>query len=288
LDDGDDLADPHGAYLWEAARKKGLWVVNFGERGETDSGPAGWGPTHTPLSGLADITVPGYPAFRLQIADTTRARLFGDSIASWDAQGRFPDLVLVWLPRDHTYGRSGGKPTPRSMVADNDLALGQIVERLSQSPAWASLAVFVLEDDAQNGPDHVDAHRSVLLVASPYAKTGAVDSTFYTTASVVRSIGLLLGLAPLSQYDAAATPLWSAFARRPDPTPFTHLPNRWPLDQLNPLAARSAIPPSDFAVADRADEVVLNREIWQSVHPGTRVPAVRHGWVLGGARARAP
>src|SRR5216684_2364449 len=288
LDDGDDLANPHGAYLWDAARKKGLWVVNFGERSETDSGPAGWGPTHTPFAGLSDITVPSYPAFRLQIADTTRARLFGDSIASWDAQGRFPDLVLLWLPRDHTYGRSAGKPTPRSMVADNDLALGQIVERLSQSPAWASLAVFVLEDDAQNGPDHVDAHRSVLLVASPYAKTGAVDSTFYTTASVVRSIGLVLGLAPLSQYDAAATPLWRAFARRPDATPFTHLPNRWPLDQLNPHAARSAIPPSDFAVADRADEVVLNREIWQSVHPGAPVPAVRHGWVSGGAHARAP
>jgi len=288
VDDGDDLANPHGAYLWDAARKKGLWVVNFGERSETDSGPAGWGPTHTPFAGLSDITVPSYPAFRLQIADTTRARLFGDSIASWDAQGRFPDLVLLWLPRDHTYGRSAGKPTPRSMVADNDLALGQIVERLSQSPAWASLAVFVLEDDAQNGPDHVDAHRSVLLVASPYAKTGAVDSTFYTTASVVRSIGLVLGLAPLSQYDAAATPLWRAFARRPDATPFTHLPNRWPLDQLNPHAARSAIPPSDFAVADRADEVVLNREIWQSVHPGAPVPAVRHGWVSGGAHARAP
>lgn len=287
LDDGDDLATPHGAYLWDAARKKGLWVVNFGERSETDSGPAGWGPTHTPLAGLGDITVPGYPAFRLQIADTTRARLFGDSIASWDTQGRFPDLVLVWLPRDHTYGRSAGKPTPRSMVADNDLALGQIVERLSQSPAWASLAVFVLEDDAQNGPDHVDAHRSVLLVASPYAKTGAVDSTFYTTASVVRSIGLLLGLAPLSQYDAAATPLWSAFARRPDPAPFAHLPNRWPLDQFNPHAARSAIPPGDFAVADRADEVALNREIWQSVHPGAPVPAVRHGWAASGGRSRA-
>jgi YVTN family beta-propeller protein len=284
FDDGDDLADPHGAYLWDAARKKGLWVVNFGERSETDSGPAGWGPTHSPLSGLGDITVPGYPAFRLEIADTTRARLFGDSVASWDAQGRFPDLVFVWLPRDHTYGRSGGRPTPRSMVADNDLALGQIVERLSQSPAWASLAVFVLEDDAQNGPDHVDAHRSVLLVASPFAKSGVVDSTFYTTASVVRSIGVLLGLPPLSQYDAAATPLWGAFAGRPNPTPFTHVPNRWPLDQLNPHAARSAIPAGDFAVADRADEVVLNREIWQSVHPGAPVPAVRHGrvWARAG------
>lgn len=288
LDDGDDLANPHGTYLWDAARRKGLWVVNFGEKSETDSGPTGWGPTHTPLAGLGDITVSTYPAFRLEIADTTRARLFGDSVASWDRQGHFPDLVLVWLPRDHTYGRSGGKPTPRSMVADNDLALGQIVERLSQSSAWPSLAVFVLEDDAQAGPDHVDAHRSVLLVASPYAKTGVVDSTFYTTASVVRSIGLVLGLEPLSQYDAAATPLWGAFSRRPDPTPFTHVPNRWPLDQLNPQAARSTIPPSDFAVADRADEVALNREIWQSVHPRMPVPAVRHAAVAGGARAPTP
>src|SRR6266704_914408 len=203
LDDGDDLVNPHGAYLWDAARRKGLWVVNFGERSETDSGPGG--STHTKLSGLDSITVPSYPAFRLEIRDTTRARLFADSVTSWDRQGRFPDLVFLWLPRDHTYGRAGGQPTPRSMVADNDLALGQVIERLSSSAAWSSLAVFVLEDDAQNGPDHVDAHRSVLLVASPYAKSGVVDSTFYTTSSVVRSIELILGLSPLSQYDSAAT-----------------------------------------------------------------------------------
>src|SRR5438094_341504 len=232
LEDGDDLVNPHGAYLWDAARRKGLWVVNFGERSETDSGPGG--STHTKLSGLDSITVPSYPAFRLEIRDTTRARLFADSVASWDRQGRFPDLVFLWLPRDHTYGRAGGQPTPRSMVADNDLALGQVIERLSLSAAWSSLAVFVLEDDAQNGPDHVDAHRSVLLVASPYAKSGVVDSTFYTTSSVVRSIGQLLGLPPLSQYDSAATPLWNAFARRPDSTPFAVLPNTWSLAELTP------------------------------------------------------
>src|SRR5438067_4967266 len=279
LDDGDDLVNPHGAYLWDAARRKGLWVVNFGERAETDSGPTG--STHTKLSGLDSITVPSYPAFRLEIRDTTRARLFADSVASWDRQGRFPDLVFLWLPRDHTYGRAGGQPTPRSMVADNDLALGQVVERLSRSPAWDSLAVFVLEDDAQNGPDHVDAHRSVLLVASPYARSGVVDSTFYTTSSVVRSIELILGLAPLSQYDSAATPLWNAFARRPDSTPFAVLPNTWSLDEMNPQAYRSPIPPGDFAVADRADEVLLNREIWQSVHPRSAAPPVRRTWVLG-------
>jgi DNA-binding beta-propeller fold protein YncE len=278
LDDGDDLVNPHGAYLWDAARRKGLWVVNFGERAETDSGPGG--STHTKLAGLDSITVPSYPAFRLEIRDTTRARLFGDSVASWDRQGRFPDLVFLWLPRDHTYGRDGGRPTPRSMVADNDLALGQVIERLSLSAAWSSLAVFVLEDDAQNGPDHVDAHRSVLLVASPYAKRGVVDSTFYTTSSVVRSIGQLLGLPPLSQYDSAATPLWNAFASRVDSTPFAVLPNTWSLDEMNPAAYRSPIPPGDFAVADRADEVLLNREIWESVHPRTAAPPVRRAWVV--------
>src|SRR5207244_10523041 len=128
----------------------------------------------TNIPGLKDITVPEYPGFVLGIADTTRARLFADSVASWDRQGRFPDLVFLWLPRDHTLGRQASLPTPRSMVAENDLALGQVVERLSQSPSWSSLAVFALEADAQHGPDHVDEHRSVLLLESPYANRGGV------------------------------------------------------------------------------------------------------------------
>lgn len=276
LTSGEDLANPRGTYLWDAALRQGLWVVNFGEMTESDDADsAGGRPAHTRIPGLKNITATDYPGFVLTISDTTRARLFADSVASWDQQGRFPDLVIMWLPRDHTFGRRASRLTPRAMVADNDLALGQIVERLSQSPAWPSLAVFVLEDDAQNGPDHVDAHRSVLLVASPYARRDAVDSTFYTTASVLRSIGQILGLPPLSQYDAGATPLWNAFSRRLDPTPFTHAPNLWPLDELNPRAFRSAIPDRDLAEADEADEVELNREIWASVRPGERMPAPR-------------
>src|SRR5438445_11983295 len=153
-----------------------------------------WRPARASLPGLRDITVPNYPGSVLDIADTTRARPFADSVDSGDRQGTFPDLVILWLPRDHTSGRRADQPTPRAMVADNDLALGQIVERLSRSAAWPALALFALEDDAQNGPDHVDAHRSVLLLASPYARRGVVDSTFYTTRSVVRSIGLILDL----------------------------------------------------------------------------------------------
>jgi len=281
LTSGEDLANPRDAYLWDAAKRKGLWVVNFGEMTESDDeDPHAARHARTNIPGLRDITVPEYPGFILGIADTTRARLFADSVASWDRQGRFPDLVVLWLPRDHTVGRQASQPTPRSMVADNDLALGQIVERLSRSASWSSLAVFVLEDDAQNGPDHVDAHRSVLLLASPYARSGTVDSTFYTTSSVLRSIELILGLEPLSQYDAAATPLWNAFSGRLDSTSFSAVPNTWPLGELNPRAFRSRIPARDLAEADAADEALLNWEIWTSVRPGTSPPPIRRSLVL--------
>ena len=281
LTSGEDLANPGGTYLWDAAQRNRLWVVNFGEMTESDDDSTRTRTGRTNIPGLKDITAANYPGFVLAIADTTRARLFADSVTSWDRQNRFPDLVVLWLPRDHTLGRQASRPTPRAMVADNDLALGLIVERLSQSPAWASLAVFVLEDDAQNGPDHVDAHRSVLLVASPYARRDAVDSTFYTTASVLRTIEGILGLPPLSQYDAGATPLWNAFTRRPDSTPFVHLPDTWPLHELNPSAFRSRIPARDLAGADEADEMELNREIWESVRPGERMPAPRRAILQG-------
>jgi DNA-binding beta-propeller fold protein YncE len=286
LTSGEDLANPGGTYLWDAAQRQGRWVVNFGEMTESDEGDSTFTrPARTNIPGLKNITATNYPGFVLAIADTTRARLFADSVASWDRQDRFPDLVVLWLPRDHTLGRRASQPTPRAMVADNDLALGLIVERLSQSRAWPSLAVFVLEDDAQNGPDHVDAHRSVLLVASPYARRDAVDSSFYTTASVLRTIEEVLRLPPLSQYDAGATPLWNAFSRRADSTPFFHAPNTWPLHELNPSAFRSRIPARDLAEADEANEMELNREIWESVHPGSAPPPVRQSWVIGERRS---
>ncbi|HEX4602081.1 MAG TPA: hypothetical protein VH116_11860 [Gemmatimonadales bacterium] len=276
LTNGEDLVNPHGTYLWDEALRHGRWVVNFGEMtAEADDHDAGPLPARTNLTSLRAITVPEYPGFFLGIRDTTRARIFADSVASWDRQGRFPDLVILWLPRDHTLGRRANEPTPRAMVADNDLALGQIVERLSRSPSWSSLAVFVLEDDAQNGPDHVDAHRSVLLAASPYARRGVVDSTFYTTSSVLRTMELILGLGPLSQYDAVATPLGNAFAAHVDTTAFAPLANSWPLDELNPHAFRSTIPGPALARADAADAEALNREIWQSVRPGERLPPPR-------------
>src|SRR5437867_4260133 len=272
LEDGEDVESPRDAYLWDAARRKGLWIVNFGEFTEADS-------THrydSKISGLKGITASNYPGWTLAVADTTRARLFADSVDSWDRQGKFPDLVVLYLPRHNTEGRRAGRLTPRAMVADNDLALGRVVAQLSRSPAWRAMALFALEDDAQDGPDHVDAHRSVLVIASPWAHRGVVDSTFYTTSSVVRTIGLLLGIGPLSQYDAAAAPLWHALTTRPDVTPFAVVPARWRLDERNPVAFRSRVPDRDLARPDAADEATLNAEIWTSVRPNERVPAPRH------------
>ena len=274
LTSGEDLANRAESYLWDAAKRKGLWVVNFGEM-TTDEADT----IRTNIGGLKGITADRYPGFVMSIPDTVRANLFADSVASWDRQGRFPDLVILYLPRDHTLGRRADEPTPRAMVADNDLAIGRVVDRLSRSPSWSSMALFAIEDDAQNGPDHVDAHRSVLLVASPFARRGMVDSTFYTTSSVLRTIGALLDLPPLSQYDAGATPLWPAFAARADLTPFAAVPNRWPLDERNAHAFRSRVSDQDLAGPDMADEEELNAEIWASVRPHQRSPAPRTGFL---------
>jgi hypothetical protein len=154
------------------------------------------------------------------------------------------------------------------MVAENDLALGRLVEAVSKSRFWAESAIFVIEDDAQNGPDHVDAHRSVLLVASPWAKRGALDSTLYTTSGVLRTMELILGLPPMSQYDAAATPMFEAFAAKPDTTAYTARPARVSLTETN----RSDAPGAQASLrmnlveADLAPERELNEILWKSVH----------------------
>src|SRR5581483_7371131 len=167
---------------------------------------------------------------------------------------------------DHTSGTKAGAPTPRAMVADNDLALGRLVEAISSSPYWKESAVFVLEDDAQSGPDHVDSHRSVLLVASPFARRGYVDHTFYTTSSVLRTIELILGLPPMSQYDAAATPLYAAFDPTVNLAPYRRATPGVSLEEQNlPTAFGAAASVRlDFSEADRTDEVLLNEILWRS------------------------
>src|SRR4029079_7282106 len=196
-----------------------------------------------------------------------RIEIFAAEFKEFVAKGTVPRLTIIRLPRDHTSGTAPGAVTPTSMVAENALALGHLVELISTSAIWKESAIFVLEDDAQNGPDHVDAHRSILLAISPFVRRGAVDSTLYTTSGVLRTMELILGLPPMSQYDAAATPMYNAFTTAPTLTPFTHLEARVPLTDKNDWSAPGAAASlrMDFSAPDLAPDLELNQIVWQSV-----------------------
>src|SRR5205807_9024207 len=164
--------------------------------------------------------------FDLAYPDQKRADRFIEELQRFEKEGGMPSLSILRLPNDHTAGTKIGSWTPTVMVADNDLALGRVVEAVSKSKFWKETAIFVVEDDAQNGPDHVDCHRSVALVVSPYTKRGHVDSTMYSTSSLLRTMELILGLKPMSQFDAAAAPLYESFTAKADARPYEHAPAR--------------------------------------------------------------
>jgi hypothetical protein len=219
------------------------------------------------------------------VPDQVRADEFLKEFSAFEKNGDLPRLVVMLLPQDHTAGTSPEFPTPRACVADNDRALGRIVEAISQSRYWKESAIFVTEDDAQNGTDHVDGHRTVGMIISPWVRRNAVDSTFYTAINMFRTIEQILGLPPANQFDLAAEPMFPAFTATPDFLPYTALPNRIPLDEMNPaLKALKGLPrrlaeasrTMDFNEPDAAPEDVLNRAIWHSVKGyGTAYPATR-------------
>jgi DNA-binding beta-propeller fold protein YncE len=163
------------------------------------------------------------------------------------------------LGNDHTSGTAAGKVAPLSAAADNDYAVGMLVEGVSKSRFWQSTAIFILEDDAQNGPDHVDSHRSPAFVISPWVKHHAVDSSMYNTASMLRTMEFLLGLHPMTHFDAGARPMTAAFQSRPDPAPYA--------------AARAAL--RNFDEADRNDDDELNDILWRAIRKDTPPPPVR-------------
>jgi len=219
------------------------------------------------VPGLAGLVSPAYAGWDLEITDNKRIDVWLQEFRQFERDGTLPQLSIIRLPNDHTAGTRPGAPTPRAMVAENDLALGRLVEAISNSVYWKESAIFAVEDDAQAGPDHVDSHRSVLLVASPFVKRAAVDHTFYSTASVLRTIELILGLPPMSTYDAAATPMHAAFTGTPNLGAFRRLDARVSLDEKNPTNAFGAIASlqMNFSEADRTPEVLLNDIIWRSV-----------------------
>src|SRR4029453_2442088 len=226
------------------------------------------------IVGLRDVYHPAYPAAESRVPDQYRADIFLKEFAEFERNGNLPSLVLLLLYDDHTEGTSPGFPTPRAAVADNDLALGRIVEAISHSRYWKESAIFVTEDDSQDGLDHVDGHRTVGLAISPYVKHGHVDSSFFSIINIYRTIEQILGLAPLNQFDLAADPMFSAFTSKPDFTPYTARPNQIPLDEMNPqLAGLTGLQRDlakfsltiDSSEPDSASADLLNRAIWHSV-----------------------
>ena len=243
------------------------------------------------MPGLKGRISQTYPPYDLRIPDERRADAWTKEFGELVSSGSVPALSIIRLGGDHTSGTSPGTRTPRAMVADNDVALGRIVEGISQSSVWNESAIFIVEDDAQNGPDHIDAHRSPVLVVSPFSKRRTVDSTLYTTCSVLRTIELVLGLPPMSQYDASASPMYGAFQATPVTTPFTHLAPRIRVDEMNGPDAwgADASRRMDLEEADRAPEQELNEIIWRSVKgAGSPMPPIVHrAWVRPSAAIKA-
>jgi YVTN family beta-propeller protein len=279
--EGDDVnVAPTAGYLWDAAARAGVSLRNYGEfLGIGAESPEGkyTGRFEGQGANLAPYTCPFFPGYDLEILDNFRVDLWLKEFRDFEKKGEMPRLQIVRLGNDHTAGTKKGNLTPKAYVADNDLALGRLVEALSKSKFWKETAVFVVEDDAQNGSDHVDSHRTVAFVVSPYTRrAGAVDSTMYSTTSMLRTMELILGLPPLSQHDAAATPMSNAFADTPDVTPFRHRPAQVPLYETNPDGApmQALMELWDFTREDAAPDVAFNEAIWKSVKgEGVPMPA---------------
>ncbi len=265
-----NVTAPQNGYIWDACVRQGVSVRSYGEfstRGEYDDQEIPEGPTRARVPGLEGRVNPDYPPYDLSIPDNRRVDVWLEEFRRFEREGGLPQLSIIRLGNDHTAGTRPGYPTPRSMIAENDVALGRLVEAIAKSRFWKESAIFVLEDDAQNGPDHVDSHRSVAFVISPYTRRGAVDSTLYTTSGMLRTIELVLGLPPMSQYDAAATPMYGAFQARPVLTPYASRPARVPLDEMNTAASWGALASLEMNLeeADLAPELPLNEILWKSV-----------------------
>jgi YVTN family beta-propeller protein len=315
----DPLAYSAGGFIWEAAESKGKSITVFGEyapsihepkaalrrrlleqyRDSQPHDPAFFRAlmrkeydTHSDIRSLDKHLVREYPGWTEDSPDVVKADVIIDHLREWEARKAMPNLTMVILPSDHTVGTSAGWCAPKACVADNDLALGRIVEALSHSSFWKSMAILVVEDDAQDGVDHIDGHRTVALVASPYARRGIIDSTFYSQPSLVKTIELMLGLPALSAFDLVATDMRASFigaGEQPDLTPYTALLPKQSLYELNQkvgeivgpdaaerrLAARASAR-MRFDAPDAAPSERLNRILWHDARGWkTPYPAVK-------------
>lgn len=291
----DPLAFASSGFLWDNALERKKTFRNYGEFVKVTA-PKGatWtdmyneyknGSTRIPVEAKVNVeslrpyTHPTYPGFVLSIPDVYRAKLFIKELQEYEQKGTLPNLIYLFLPCDHTNGTRPNFPTPRAMVADNDLALGHVVEAVSKSKFWKDTCIFVVEDDPQNGFDHVDAHRTVAMVISPYTKRRFVDSTCYNQTGMVKTIELILGLPPMNQLDLSATAMRNCFQEKPDLTGYTAKPARIALDEMNPplnrlkgnalVWAKKSLE-LNLDEADAADEDIFNRILWHAAHGDSR------------------
>jgi YVTN family beta-propeller protein len=315
----DPLAYSSGGFLWEAAQQRGKTVRVFGEyapaprsdsaavraallaqfRDSQPRPPGFFRPylaqrynTRSDIPSLDRVLVREYPGWTQEIPDVVKADVFLAHVREWEAAGKMPNLVMVILPSDHTQGTSPDWCTPKACVADNDLALGLMVQGLSHSAFWKKMAILIVEDDAQNGVDHIDGHRTVALVASPYAKRGALDQTFYAQPSMVKTIELMLGLPALSIFDLVATDMRASFIgpdESPDFTPFDALIPAQSLYEVNQRVGSITGPHAEerrraalasarmkFNAPDAAPSDRLNRILWHDARGwDTPFPGVR-------------
>ncbi len=296
--DGDDpLAYSPAGFIWDNVMDHGLSFRNYGEfvKAEIDPSSATFKEIYRDyvagtqririkarvnLPQLQPYTCPDYIGFPNKVTDQYRADVFIEELKRFEENDSFPNLVILLLPNDHTSGTRPGLPTPRAAVADNDLALGRIVEAISHSKFWKNTCILVTEDDPQAGLDHVDGHRTVGFVISPYTKRGSVVSSSYSQISMFRTIENILGIPPLNRFDMNAVPMSDCFTDKPDFTPYTVLPANIPLDKINPSLkelsgaalywARKSME-QDLDDVDRIDEDTFNRILWHAVK-GYEVP----------------
>ncbi len=300
----DALAYSPAGFIWNDALAHGKTICDFGEftsdqKQWRDSGHKGE-PHFLDcyrdfLNGSNAITYacePDIEALRpyivtntigwvLDVPDVWRAAQFIKDLKQFEAADSLPNLVILWLPNDHTSATAFGSPTPAAQVADNDLAVGQVVEAVSHSRYWQDTCIFAVEDDPQNGWDHVNGYRTTAYVISAYTRRGAVINTQYNQTSLLRTMELMLGLPPMNQMDATATPLFDCFTNTPDFTPFTAVANQTPLGQMNPEPKKisDAILRRDARVSsrlplkreDQCPEDVFNRILWHAAK-GSQTP----------------
>ncbi len=296
-DEQDALAYSPAGFIWDNAVKHGITIRNYGEfmmpkvrwRDSERKGSPGYMDCYRAWRGESDDVIfesepavesirpfspTAYVGWEMSVPDQYRADFILRELKEYGQRGEFPQLVIICLPNDHTSGTSAGCPTPASCIADNDLAFARIVEGLSHSPFWKEMAIFAIEDDPQNGWDHVSGYRTTAWCISPWVKRGATVSTLYNTTSLLRTMEQILGLPPMNQFDASATPMFDCFADTPDFAPFDALPANVSLDELNPSPTSISDPDLrrdaevsatlNFRQIDAAPEDTLNRILWRA------------------------